>query len=737
MKRSPFKFLGVEIDALNIPQLNALVAESIEKQQKQIIANHNLNSLYIYHHDPKMRAFYDKSDYTHIDGMPLVFIGKLLGHSIKREERVTYADWVWSLMEEAAQKSWRIFYLGSKPGVAEQGANILRQKYPGLEIACAHGYIDARKDSHENQATIAAINAFQPDILMVGMSMPRQEHWILDNLELIQTNAILPSGACMDYVAGVVPTPPRWMGRIGLEWSYRLFSEPKRLWKRYLVQPWFVVKLLIQEILGISNQPQTQSNLAFMSHYMATDSLKSDLRSAKRAIIQRGFFIRLLRVTLLMLLDISSLGVAWNFAVTYASPLQSQWTQNLSFLLLSLAVQVAFLATTGLYGAGVYRRDYVSIVKAVSLSSILLSFITFIYDPNTYIARSTFFLYWFLCIAGICTVRFLFDLSTNFLRQKGLMRHSIFLIADAQQKEQLMKIIDKDNSYTVQGFAESSSLDWANREDTFAFLRNQNVEEVLISWDSIKNRSFLCWHFYNAGITVHILPTENKLPFSKSQLSLIGGLFLPKIAAPIFAGFDFRIKRFFDFCFSLFVIILLSPIYLSIAVLIKLDSPGPIFFRQKRIGLHGQEFLIWKFRTMIPNAEKVLASLEGKNEMKDGVFFKMKDDPRVTKVGQFLRRYSLDELPQFFNVLVGEMSLIGPRPLPIRDVQKFQTKHFIRQEVLPGITGLWQVSGRSNIDNFDDVMKFDMNYIENWSILLDFSIFLRTFRVILQKTGAY
>ena len=257
---SPLKFLGVQMDALNISQLNALVAQSVKEQRKWIIANHNLNSLHIYHHDPKMRAFYAKADYTHIDGMPLVFIGKLRGYSIEREHRVTYADWVYPLMEKAANKGWRIFYLGSKPGVADKGADILRQKFPELKIACNHGYIDARKDSQENLDTIAAINAFQPHILMVGMSMPRQEHWILDNLEQLQVNAILPSGACLDYVAGVVPTPPRWMGKMGLEWSYRLFSEPKRLWKRYLVQPWFIGNLLVREILSVPNR--TQSNLA-------------------------------------------------------------------------------------------------------------------------------------------------------------------------------------------------------------------------------------------------------------------------------------------------------------------------------------------------------------------------------------------------------------------------------------------------------------------------------------------
>ncbi|BAZ20173.1 WecB/TagA/CpsF family glycosyl transferase [Kalymmatonema gypsitolerans NIES-4073] len=250
MKRSPYKFLGVQVDALSIPELNSLIAESIKRDKKWIIANHNLHSLYLYHHDPKMRAFYAKADYAHIDGMPLVLLGKLLGFPLKREQRVTYADWVWPLMAEAAVKGWRVFYLGSKPGVAERGARMLREKFAGLQISTGHGYINIEKGSPESLATLAAINAYQPHVLMVGMGMPRQEYWILDNLERIHTNAILTSGACMDYVAGAIPTPPRWMGKFGLEWLYRLLSEPKRLWRRYLLEPWFVARLFLREILN-------------------------------------------------------------------------------------------------------------------------------------------------------------------------------------------------------------------------------------------------------------------------------------------------------------------------------------------------------------------------------------------------------------------------------------------------------------------------------------------------------
>jgi N-acetylglucosaminyldiphosphoundecaprenol N-acetyl-beta-D-mannosaminyltransferase len=248
MNVSFYTLLGIRVNALTIPELNSLIAEAVERNQKWIIANHNLNSLHIYHHDPKMQAFYAKADYVHIDGMPLVLLGQRLNLPLKREHRVTYADWVWPLMEEAAQRGWRIFYLGSKPGVAEQGASILREKFTGLEITTAHGYFDICPDSPENQAVLAAIHAYQPHLLMVGMGMPRQEHWILDNLEHIQANAILPSGACIDYVAGAIPTPPRWMGRFGLEWLHRLGSEPRRLWKRYLIEPWFIAKLFFRDM---------------------------------------------------------------------------------------------------------------------------------------------------------------------------------------------------------------------------------------------------------------------------------------------------------------------------------------------------------------------------------------------------------------------------------------------------------------------------------------------------------
>lgn len=197
------------------------------------------------------------------------------------------------------------------------------------------------------------------------------------------------------------------------------------------------------------------------------------------------------------------------------------------------------------------------------------------------------------------------------------------------------------------------------------------------------------------------------------------------------------VKRCFDFSSSIILLLLLFPVYLLIAILIKVDSPGPVFFIQERIGLNCHLFKMWKFRTMVVNAEQQQIKLEAQNEIKNGVLFKIKDDPRITQLGKFLRRYSLDELPQLLNVVLGDMSLVGPRPFPVRDVERFSTKHFIRQKVIPGITGLWQISGRSNIDDFEECVKLDTDYINNWSLWLDFKILLKTVRVVLEKTGAY
>jgi len=196
-----------------------------------------------------MQRFYQKAQIIHIDGMPLIYIGRLLDYKLQKFHRVTYVDWVRPLMKLAQDSGWRVFYLGSKPGVAQRAAKILKAEFPGLELVTQHGYFSM--DGLENDTILNAIQLFQPHLLMVGMGMPRQEHWILENLAHIKANAIFTTGACFDYVAGEIPTPPRWMGRIGLEWSYRLLTQPSRLWRRYLIEPVHLIPWLWKDWMNL------------------------------------------------------------------------------------------------------------------------------------------------------------------------------------------------------------------------------------------------------------------------------------------------------------------------------------------------------------------------------------------------------------------------------------------------------------------------------------------------------
>jgi lipopolysaccharide/colanic/teichoic acid biosynthesis glycosyltransferase len=200
--------------------------------------------------------------------------------------------------------------------------------------------------------------------------------------------------------------------------------------------------------------------------------------------------------------------------------------------------------------------------------------------------------------------------------------------------------------------------------------------------------------------------------------------------------FEFWIKRCLDLVVAVICLLLLMPIFVIIAVSIELDSSGPIFYNQFRIGLKGTPFRMWKFRTMIATASDLQQTLESRNQAKGGVLFKLKSDPRCTRVGLFLRRYSLDELPQLINVIKGEMSIVGPRPLVVRDAAQLPSDVLFRHDVLPGITGLWQVNGRSSLD-VEQLYHWDSMYIKKWSLVLDTHILLQTISVVINGHGSY
>ena len=198
----------------------------------------------------------------------------------------------------------------------------------------------------------------------------------------------------------------------------------------------------------------------------------------------------------------------------------------------------------------------------------------------------------------------------------------------------------------------------------------------------------------------------------------------------------FAIKRVADLVGATVGLLVLAPVLLAIAAVIKLDSHGPVIFRHRRIGTGGRPFFMLKFRTMVDGAEALRPSLAHLNHSGDPRFFKIPNDPRISRVGGWLRRWSLDELPQLWNVLTGAMSLVGPRPFPESDFMEYQVHHFARLGAKPGITGLWQVNGRSDIVAFEEVVALDTKYVQDWSLLLDIKILLKTVPAVVRRKGA-
>ncbi|MGH3366791.1 MAG: sugar transferase, partial [Nocardioidaceae bacterium] len=244
----------------------------------------------------------------------------------------------------------------------------------------------------------------------------------------------------------------------------------------------------------------------------------------------------------------------------------------------------------------------------------------------------------------------------------------------------------------------------------------------------------ISWLLEGTGVQLIVEPRFTDIAGPRITIAPVGGLPLLHVDEPEFTGWRRIVKDGIDRTVAALGLIALSPVLVLIAIAVRRTSPGPGLFRQRRAGTHGQEFRVVKFRTMYRDAEARLAGLQAQNES-DGLLFKIKDDPRITPVGRFLRRTSLDELPQLINVLRGEMSLVGPRPLPVDD-EEFMGPERRRMLVRPGITGLWQVSGRSDT-SWEDAVRLDLYYVENWSITLDLMILARTFAVVARGGGAY
>ncbi|MCD6726797.1 MAG: sugar transferase [Solirubrobacteraceae bacterium] len=268
-------------------------------------------------------------------------------------------------------------------------------------------------------------------------------------------------------------------------------------------------------------------------------------------------------------------------------------------------------------------------------------------------------------------------------------------------------------------------------------LDSEAVDEVIIADPAFPQQQAveLVDVCHRRGVRVKVAPSTMEILVHRAEFVPGEAVPLFELRSPVFDGFDWLVKRAFDVVGAALLLLLLSPFLAIAALAVRLTSRGPVLYHSVRPGIGGQPFACLKFRTMLQDAHELQPELEQRNEA-GGALFKIREDPRITRVGRFLRRFSIDELPQLWNVLRGDMSLVGPRPLPQRDYERLEDWHRKRYLVLPGITGLWQVSGRSELD-FDDLVRLDFLYLEHWSVSLDLSILVKTIPAVVRGRGAF
>ncbi|MDH3999574.1 MAG: sugar transferase [Desulfuromonadales bacterium] len=390
------------------------------------------------------------------------------------------------------------------------------------------------------------------------------------------------------------------------------------------------------------------------------------------------------------------------------------------------------------------RLGHVHLLGGLGVASII-----FFVDRYDY-SRGLFLLFLLFSFLLLFLEKVCLRALLGFIRRRGYNVRYLLIVGTLDKAQRLNDLVEehKDWGLKVVGFVQASpgplKDSFADHEvlgrleDLVAICKQVPVDEVVFCLppDMVVDAEVYLKGLEELGVTVRMVLSFYELSLYRQELSFFHDE-LPILTFHVkeLDAQQLFLKRILDIVgalVGLFTIIMLFPF---IALAIKLNSPGPVFFGQTRLGESGRSFKCWKFRSMAVDAEQHKSELADKNEM-NGAIFKMKDDPRVTAVGRFLRKTSLDELPQFWNVLKGEMSLVGTRPPTPDEVSQYENWHHRRISIRPGITGLWQVSGRSQVEDFDDVVKLDLQYIDNWTLGLDIRILLKTIWVVMTRNGS-
>lgn len=452
------------------------------------------------------------------------------------------------------------------------------------------------------------------------------------------------------------------------------------------------------------------------------------------------------------LLDIILLQIA--FLVSYAIRFELGWAYGNELYrhlaIVTVLIQVCIIFFTEPYKS-ILRRDKVQELKAVVAQStmVFLGVVLFLYatKQSAVFSRQMLFGFWGLTMF----MSYMGHISLKILVRKRIVEdksRSIMLLVTTNDRVESC-IIDFEHTlyrnYVIKGIVVTDVPRQgevirqvpvvANADNFMEYIRTNVVDEVFLNGDSIDNSEALAEELLEMGVTVHFkLAHESKLMPNK-VVEKCGPYLVLTSSMCIATPRQLFVKRCMDIAGSIVGLLITAAAFVIFAPIIKKQSPGPVFFSQVRVGKNGRQFKIYKFRSMYMDAEERKKELMEQNEMK-GFMFKMEDDPRIFPIGKFIRKYSIDELPQFWNVLRGDMSLVGTRPPTLDEFEQYERHHRARLSNKPGLTGMWQVSGRSKITDFEEVVSLDTAYISNWNLAMDIRILFKTVKVVLLGRGA-
>ncbi|MEA2404470.1 MAG: hypothetical protein QOE08_1117 [Thermoleophilaceae bacterium] len=484
----------------------------------------------------------------------------------------------------------------------------------------------------------------------------------------------------------------------------------------------------------------------------SVETTSRDVRARKppiRSLLLRWDTLRrLLRLLVLGTLDVAGVFLAiWTalelkLTIKSGSDLAMTLDQTKEVAPLAVLVTMLLFARSGLYSDRAQRPGFSRVVASLFQVTLVI----LVYAVVQGMHFSSYYLFYgslFFALIYVSAFRWAFDTAAGaVLRAMGYRRRAV-LVGSGAQIEAVAHALGGGQHPQLDpvGFVSLTPRPANGLRDLGPLERLEehfdSIDEVLITDPDFPQEQAvdLVDRCHRHGVRVRVAPSTMEILMDRVEF--VPGQTLPlfELKPPVFEGTDFIIKRVFDIVGAMLLVLLLSPVLLLAALAIRLTSRGPVVYRSVRPGIGGAPFDCFKFRTMYSDADQRQPALEGHNE-KGGALFKIRNDPRVTPVGRVLRRWSIDEFPQLFNVLRNEMSLVGPRPLPERDYQRLEEWHRKRYLVLPGMTGLWQVSGRSELD-FDELVRLDFLYLERWSVFLDLSIILKTIPAVFRARGAW